>query len=1510
MNAINNSGFTLQANGKDGGLVKAGDTVNIQKGTNIEISKAGNTITINTSDSPTFTTVTAKKVTGLDDAKNDKDAVNFGQMNKAIAESKGSWQLGANNDALGTVNATNNIVRIIQGKNIKVERDANNITVKTDDNVTFSNVTVTNNLSTKNLTATGDTKLGNLTVNQGSTVNMGGNAITNIGESNDNKSAATVKQVNEVKNLVAGGTKYVGNIAIDNYDKVVSRKLGEQLEIVGGAAATQGDYSAKNTRTRSGNGKVEIQFADSPEFKNVTVAEKLKTNELTVTGNTVLEKDLTVKGNTNLKNTTIDGGLTMKNGDINMGGTNKITNLADATDGKDAVNLNVLNSIVKNSAWKLGINEESGNALVDVKANNEVRIQKGKNIEITRNVRDITVATSPTPEFDSVKTKDLTATGKTTLGGEVTLLPNTNINMGDNFIHGVKAGVDDNDAVNVAQMNALKDVLNKGTIYKGNQGDNVTRQLGEVLNVVGGLPENKRAQASTKNTLTKSSGDKIEILFSDNPEFNNVNVTDTLTTNNLNATGTTNLKNTTIDGGLTVKSGGINMNNTKISNLADATENGDAVNWKQVKEIKDTLTATTNKGTKYGGNVGNNVSLALGEKLDILGGAKAKGGYNGDNIRTRTDGDKIHIEFSDSPAFKNVTVSDTLTTKDLTVNGKTNLKGDTVIGGAGKTFTVNNGTTVNMDGNRITNVGTAKDKGDAVNYDLLNSTVSTAVANSAWKLGVNDKALVDVKAGNEVRVLQGRNIEVRRDGHNITVETVLNPVFENITAGSLNATTVNATNATIAQNLNVGGNTTLQATTVNGAFTANDKVFLNGDTTIGGAGKNLTVVEGTRIDMGNNIIHNVKAGTNNTDAVNLGQMRDELKALNTTLTGLGLKFKGDNETEEVLRPLGSTLTVRGDLDKNADASSKNIRTRGNKNKNEIEILMADNPVFGNVTTQDLTVNGNTNIGGAGKNFNVANGTTVNFGGNTVSNIGDAKNKTDATNLGQVESLIANTTANLTGLGMNYAGDVGDSFKRDLGSTVKISGKLSENADANSDNLRTRTDPQNGTVLVEFALNPVFGNVTTQDLTVNGNTNLKGDTTVGGAGKNFNVANGTTVNFSGNSITNIGDAKNAGDATNLGQVQNLIANSVNATTANLTNLGMKFKGDNDEVVLRPLGETLAVRGDGKNISTQSNKDTNEITVMMAENPVFGNVTTQDLTVNGDTNLKGNTTIGGADKTFNVAAGTKVDMGGNVITNIGAGDVSQNSKDAVNGSQLYQLTELVRSTESKLADGGMTFTGNSGSTPRKLGQTLEIVGAGSTAGSYSSANIRTQASEGKVEIQMADSPVLQNLQVNGSTTLNNAVVNGDLTANGNVTVGGQGKHFTVAEGTTVNLGGNSITNIQPGTVADGSSDVITGGQLYQVANRFGDGLGRLAARVDDVDKDLRGGVAGAVASSLLPQAMNPAERLVAVSAGTYRGASALAVGYSQVTDNGKYIVKFAGSVNNRKHVSAGVAVGYRF
>lgn len=114
--------------------------------------------------------------------------------------------------------------------------------------------------------------------------------------------------------------------------------------------------------------------------------------------------------------------------------------------------------------------------------------------------------------------------------------------------------------------------------------------------------------------------------------------------------------------------------------------------------------------------------------------------------------------------------------------------------------------------------------------------------------------------------------------------------------------------------------------------------------------------------------------------------------------------------------------------------------------------------------------------------------------------------------------------------------------------------------------------------------------------------------------------------------------------------------------------------------------------------------------------------------------------------------------------------------------------------------------------------------------------------------------------------------------------------------VTLNNARIHGVAPG-VAD--TDAVNVSQLRS-----------LRGHVNSVDKDLRAGVAMAMAAASLPQSYIPGKSLAALGAGNYRGQSGFAVGVSSISDNGKWIFKAHGTGDTRGNFGAGFGAGYMF
>ncbi|HGO5853569.1 TPA: YadA family autotransporter adhesin, partial [Mannheimia haemolytica] len=257
---------------------------------------------------------------------------------------------------------------------------------------------------------------------------------------------------------------------------------------------------------------------------------------------------------------------------------------------------------------------------------------------------------------------------------------------------------------------------------------------------------------------------------------------------------------------------------------------------------------------------------------------------------------------------------------------------------------------------------------------------------------------------------------------------------------------------------------------------------------------------------------------------------------------------------------------------------------------------------------------------------------------------------------------------------------------------------------------------------------------------------------------------------------------------------------------------------------------------------------------------GSVITGDTTVNnnGLTIKDGpSVTKGGID-----AKGTK-------ITNVKDGDVSATSKDAVNGSQLHNAIQNT--------GWDLTVDGNVAETSEQGTQRVNNNGKVTVSGGK---NVVVSRKGSTVEVATSSNPEFDSVKVGGTTISSTVAKDGVNELN----VAGSNNAPT------------RITNVAPGVKG---TDAVNVNQLRGVANH-----------IDNVDKDLRAGIAGALAAGNLYHVTQPGKSMVSAGMGTYRGQGAVAVGYSRLSDNGKVGVKFSVNSNSRGHAGAAASVGYQW
>ena len=129
-------------------------------------------------------------------------------------------------------------------------------------------------------------------------------------------------------------------------------------------------------------------------------------------------------------------------------------------------------------------------------------------------------------------------------------------------------------------------------------------------------------------------------------------------------------------------------------------------------------------------------------------------------------------------------------------------------------------------------------------------------------------------------------------------------------------------------------------------------------------------------------------------------------------------------------------------------------------------------------------------------------------------------------------------------------------------------------------------------------------------------------------------------------------------------------------------------------------------------------------------------------------------------------------------------------------------------------------------------------------------------------------------------------------------------------SVGAAGNErrIQNVAAGEISSTSTDAINGSQLYSVASNVGSRINNLQGQVNKLGKRMNAGVAGAMAAANLMQPHRPGQSAAMVAIGQHQGQAALAVGYSRISDNGKYGVKLSLGANSQGQVSTGAGMSY--
>ena len=102
----------------------------------------------------------------------------------------------------------------------------------------------------------------------------------------------------------------------------------------------------------------------------------------------------------------------------------------------------------------------------------------------------------------------------------------------------------------------------------------------------------------------------------------------------------------------------------------------------------------------------------------------------------------------------------------------------------------------------------------------------------------------------------------------------------------------------------------------------------------------------------------------------------------------------------------------------------------------------------------------------------------------------------------------------------------------------------------------------------------------------------------------------------------------------------------------------------------------------------------------------------------------------------------------------------------------------------------------------------------------------------------------------------------------------------------------------------------GQVNAALNTVNQNITNLGNKLSEVGNESKAGSASAIATANLAQSTIPGMGMTTVGLGTYDGQSAIAVGLSKMSDNGKWVIKASATTNTQGKVGAGVGVGFHW
>ena len=1172
----------------------------------------------------------------------------------------------------------------------------------------------------------------------------------------------------------------------------------------------------------------------------------------------------------------------------------------------DAVNGSQLYTVLNNSGFNV---QENGNAKSRINNNGVVNFKDGN--LTTANVTDTENGTIV--KFD-VNTTNITT--NTTTGNATATNPNNIATAGD-------------------VTTAINNVRNMPITFTGNTGSAV-KKLGESLGIVGdGTDITSTADANNvtftlnKSTAVTAGDNKAVTSGAVDTAIKAINLTTAgntgngavnLATQSLNITGSNGLTTVATGNGIEVKiddatrkkiddassakevsasvssgSSAVSVTPNGTTKNADGVEVTDyAVDLSQatkddIQKGVDANTTVTNKGLTFTGTTGTTTAKKLGESVEISG---------DDNITTEATDDKVQIKLNKNITVDSVTAGDTkidtnglkvgdvtVTNSPITVNGnavnnindainqtaKQAFSPLTFAGDTGLNVERKLGTTVNIKGGLADdanlsddNIGVIADGEDTLNIKLARDINIRSVTTGDTVMNSNG-----IKVGDDVALdkdgLTAGDVSVTKDGINAGDKKITD-----VAAGDVNETSKDAVNGSqLYQTIN-------NLTTKGFGLTAQDgnsvKKPLGETIEVVGADKNIsTKVEGgkVKIALSKDInVDSVTAGdtkidTNGLKAGDVTVTKDPITVNGTTVNNVNdainktaeqafkaLTFGGDNAPKNFERRLGDKIFVKGGA-------------TGALSDNNIGVESDGNGTLNVKLAKDLKNLDSADIGGV-----TINNKGIDMGDKKITGLKAGEDNTDAVNVSQLKKVeeVANKGWNLTANGK-------DSSNVKPGDTVNL-----KNTDKNIDITK---DGHN--VTFNLAKDIKVDSVTAGDTVMNNDGVKVGDNVaLNKDGLKAGDVSVTTdgINAGNKKVTNVQDgdvtstSKDAVNGSQLYVVKELAGKGWNATATKKAGTTGEVTGTSvanvapGETVNYIAGDNIKLEQNGINFTISTTKD------LKAENVNAKTVNTTTINLGEGDNSTPITVVSGKDAAPNLDGKTpnRMNFGGETIATL-----SDGLKFGANVGDVYGA---------------------------KLNSQINVKGADSNT-NWSEFdggdNVMTNIDKsGNIRVG-----IKKNLKVESVTA--NKFTAGDTVIDSNGVTIKNGPSMTK---NGIDAGNKQITNVAPGRIAADSTDAVNGSQLHEVKADMNNKINHLNGQVNKLGKRVNAGTASALAASQLPQAYIPGKSMVSVAAGNYQGQNAVALGMSRISDNGKIIIRLAGTSDTQGKVGVAVGAGYHW